>query len=365
VAEAPLEELEGVGAGLQGGEGDLHQALGVGLVAGILHQGLEGVGQAAHGPGDGQGDAVHPGRAVGDHLHREQGLGVVGLGERVRQRGAGVPHVVQHLLAPVQVAQGGVVEPGEQFRLHLGGGAHQHPLGIGRRAAPREAVGRHHLRGRAILVGADALQGQGQGLGLGAHGALAVGLAAVQVTGPQEGDQPHLHTLAGGAAQFHRALQGLGPAPGVDAASFQGVGGVGDAGGGIVVAGDDQQGQARAGRAKVPQEFAPQPHGALGGQAAVEQVPGDEQGVVASGAAAFHHLAQDQALVVQEGVVEQDPAQVPVGGVEDAHGGPWSGGRPGGKARIAIRDDHGPFRPAPCPLCWMLEFPAAGIGAST
>ena len=167
----------------------------------------------------------------------------MGLGKGVGQRGPRIPHPVQDLLAPVQVAQGGVVEAVEQARVHFGGGAHQDPLRVGRASPPGEAVGHRHLGGAAVLAGADALQGQGQGLGLGAQGGLARLRAAVQVAGPEEGHQPRLQALALRVAQFHRALQVLRPAPHVDARQGQRVGGVGDAGGRVVVAGDGQQGR--------------------------------------------------------------------------------------------------------------------------
>ena len=106
----------------------------------------------------------------------------------------------------------------------------------------------------------------------------------------------------------------------MDLRQVQGVGGVGDPDRGVVVAGDDQDRQGRARGAQVPEEVAPELDGVDAGQAAVEQVATDQQGVIGRGHAVGDDLLEDEALVLQQRVLVQHPAQMPIGGVQDAQG---------------------------------------------
>ena len=59
--------------------------------------------------------------------------------------------------------------------------------------------------------------------------------------------------------------------------------------------------------------------GVGGGEGAVVEVAGDDDGVGTGFDGEVDELAEDVGLVVEEGVVAEDAAQVPVGGMQEAH----------------------------------------------
>ena len=83
------------------------------------------------------------------------------LGERVGQRGAGVPDRLAQPLPPVQVPESHVVDTGEEPGRHCAHTAHADvPLAVARLAADDERVGGHDRPGAGgsrCQVGADGV----------------------------------------------------------------------------------------------------------------------------------------------------------------------------------------------------------------
>ena len=145
------------------GERDLDPGVLVHLEERVGEQGLEVAGEPGQATGDRCLDELGAGHALGVEVDEPGALAVVGLRERVGQRGAAVADRVGERVPAVQVAEGDVVDAVER-----GGGHPRHPadadvaLGVGGLGAGDEGVGHHDRAGAwaaAGEVGADADHG--------------------------------------------------------------------------------------------------------------------------------------------------------------------------------------------------------------
>ena len=246
---------------------------------------------------------------------RALGLGV--LGEGVGERGAAVAHPVGQRLGTVEVAEGDVVDPVEQPGRHPG-----HPadadvaLGLAGLAARHEGVRQHDGAGAGRAgreVAAYAVEGDGQRCLVGAHGQA-----------PRLGQRQRVEE--GEAVDGDRTVLVGQPDGGADPG---GVGADEDAGGvdqpraepeplrGVVVAAGQHDPGARA--RQPGQRLVGEPDGVDRRQRSVVDVTGDDDEVDPLGLDDLEQVVDVGRLVREHPLAVERPAQVPVGGVEDAH----------------------------------------------
>ena len=218
----------------------------------------------------------------------------------------------------MEVAQRDVVEAVEHARGHLLGAADaERPLALALEAAGHERVGDEH----AALVrrgGGERLpHAGGRYRLLVVDGLVAVHVARLGRVGERERADAHRAVLVAQHDGRGRLRQ---LAHQVHAALPQQGGGEADAHGAVVVAGDGDDRDAEAGD-ELGEHVVQQVHGLGGRHGAVVEVAGDDDRGRPHVSGKLDQLLQHVLLVAREVDVVEEPPEVPVGRVDEPHGG--------------------------------------------
>ena len=219
----------------------LHEEVVLAAARGIAREEvLEVALQPAQVPPGRQGQRLGDRGAGPGELHQGQALHVAGFGGRVFQQAARIADVghAADILGPVQVAQGRVVEPGEETAVHLAGAPHgQRQFRFAHLASGDEGVGHDHGAAALRVVGAHLDQLRRQGVLVGADSVIRQREAeggGVGVGQQVEGHPVDHHRRRGPGAGHEEPL--VAQEPGAEAEAFRTV----------VVARDEQHGHAFA-----------------------------------------------------------------------------------------------------------------------
>ena len=250
-----------------------------------------------------RGHPLDPGAAVRAQLNQPRALGVAGLGERVGQRRAAVPHPLVEGLLAVQVAEGHVAEPVEDGGGHAADPAHRDvPLRIARLSAGDPGV-RHGHRADAAPgghVGADALRRAGEHARVPTGHSVPGVVVARAVPGRMRQIGPDRVRLQVGhpvdrdrpmpVRQQHRLGQRPGPGPQVHPGRVDQRAAEAEPGRRVVVAAGHDDPRARV--AQPDQPVLAQRHRVQGRDRTIVDVTGDEHGVDLLGPDDLHEVIE-------------------------------------------------------------------------
>lgn len=316
--EAGGEAGHGVGGADGVGEGGLDPGVLVAVQGRVLQQGVQAAAEPGQGPLDRAVDPLLGGEgAAAVQLDQPHGLAVVGLGEGVGERGAGVADAARDALGAVEVAEGHVVDAVEDPGGNGGDPADGDvPLAVAGLATRHEGVREDDGAGSGGAggeVGADPVHSGGQdrfvpGLG-GAEGVLDEG--RFQVGEAVEGD------VAVAVGQDDGGGAALGVGTQVDPGPVEEPGADAEPAGRVVVPRDHDGGDSDGGEPvqRAVEEF----DGGERRDGPVVDIAGDEDHVHLALLDGGHQVVQEGGLGVQEGHAVEGPAQVPVRGVQHPH----------------------------------------------
>ena len=263
-------------------------------------QGLQAAGVDVHLPFGAEGDE-------GDALV------LCGLGEGVFEGRAAVAHgVAPHMLGPVDVAEGHVVERLEDLDIHIVQSADTQFLRPGRRGAGDELVG--HQDVALLRVYLHVADGHAEGVGVG--GNLLVGEGLAHMHGLDEGQQEEMHGAVAVVEHDGQGVAVVGRCE-VDAGGREEARGKGETLGGVVVAADDEDRHRQ--RRQAAEEVVHQLHSLGGGHGLVVDIARDDHGVGAPAGGEADNLVEDKGLVLEHGELVHPFAKVQVGEVHQFH----------------------------------------------
>ena len=318
MGEASAQQLHGAQRAARVGQGDLHPVVLVGGERGVGQELLERAGE----PGQPTRDrGVDPGRRrepTGVEVDEPRPLGLVGLGEGVGQRGAGVAQPLVEHVGAVEVAEGGVVDAVEEAGRDPG-----HPadadvaLGLRGRRAGDEGMRQHHAAGGGgprREVGPDPRHRLGQRC-LVAAAAERPGLE--QRRGVEVGDRVdrHVSVLVG---EHDRSADRRGVGADEDARGVHQARSETEAPRAVVVAAAHHD--ARTGGGEPGERIIGQADRVDMGERTVVDVSRDHDHVDGLRGDHLEEVVDERTLVAEQVLAVEGPPQVPVGGVEDAHG---------------------------------------------
>lgn len=318
VREAGGDPGHGVGGADGVGQGGLDPGVLVAAQRGVGEQLLQGAPDAGERARHGAVEALGGDGALGVQVDEPHALAVVGLGEGVGERGAGVADTLAEGLAAVQMAEGDVVRTREDPG---GDGGHSPdrdvPFAVARLAAGDEGVGEDDRAGAgraAGEVGADAVHGGGEDdlvSGL-RHRELVLDQGGFEVGKAVEGDVAVVVGEDDGRADGGRV------GAQVDARAVDESRADAEAAGRVVVAGDHHGGHAQLGEAV--QRVVEQLDGGQRGHRAVVHVSRHHDGVHGPLAHGGDEVTDELGLGTEHVHPVEGPAEMPVGGVQESHG---------------------------------------------
>ena len=194
--EAPREPRHRLGGPGRVGQGGLHPGLLVAVECGVGEQVVEAAAQPGQRARDGAVDPLGLRRPVGAEVDQPHALAVIGLGEGVGERGAGVADALGEPLAAVQVTEGDVVDPVEDAEGHRRDTADGDvALAVAARAAADERVGQDDgagVRGPVGEIGPHPVHRRAEHVGVAGPGRpqLLPGQGRFEVGQPVERDVP-------------------------------------------------------------------------------------------------------------------------------------------------------------------------------